>query len=112
MDGFSVRAADTFGASEGLPAYFTVVGEVPMGATATVKLGMGEADVAYTGGMLAHEADAVVMVEHTQQVNDNTIEVVRPVAPGENVLGVGEDVRQGDLVLPAGHLLRPQTSAA
>ena len=108
MDGFSVRAADTFGASEGLPAYFTTVGEVPMGSGPTVSVGVGEAAVAHTGGMLAWGADAVVMVESTQRVDEATIEVVRPVAPGENVVQPGEDMEQGDLVLPPGHMLRPQ----
>lgn len=108
VDGYSLRAADTFGASEGLPAYFAVVGEVPMGRPATVSLSLGKAAGAYTGGMLAHNADAVVMVEHTQQVDANTIEVVRPVAPGENVVQPGEDIRQGETILPRGHLLRPQ----
>ena len=108
VDGYSLRAADTFGASEGLPAYFTLVGEVPMGRPAAVSLSTGKAAGAYTGGMLANYADAVVMVEHTQQVDANTIEVVRPVAPGENVVQPGEDVRQGEAILPRGHMLRPQ----
>ena len=108
MDGYSVRAADTFGASDGLPAWFTVVGEVPMGQTAEVDLGVGEAAGAYTGGMLAGNADAVVMVEHTQAIDERTIEVMRPVAPGENVGQPGEDVKAGEAVLPAGHVIRPQ----
>jgi len=73
MDGYSVRAADTFGATEGLPAYLSVNGEVPMGRAPEVTLGPGDAAVAFTGGMLAHGADAVVMVEHTQIVDDSTI---------------------------------------
>ena len=108
MDGYSVRAGDTFGASEGLPAYLEVVGEVPMGGIAQVSLTVGQAAKVYTGGMLADGADAVVIVEHTQPAGDGTIEVVHPVAPGENVLQVGEDVRAGDVLLPAGHVLRPQ----
>jgi molybdopterin molybdotransferase len=108
VDGYSLRAADTFGASEGLPAYFNVAGEVPMGRPARVSLSSGKAAGAYTGGMLAHNADAVVMVEHTQQVDAGTIEVVRPVAPGENVVQPGEDVQAGETILPRGHLLRPQ----
>ncbi len=108
VDGYSVRAADTFGSTEGLPAYFNIVGEVPMGQQPEVSLHSGEAAITYTGGMLAQEADAVVMVEHTQQVDASTIEVVRPAAPGENVIPPGEDVRVGDSILPAGHLLRPQ----
>jgi molybdopterin molybdotransferase len=108
MDGYSVRAADTFGATEGLPAYLEMVGQVPMGQSASVSVSSGQAAVAYTGGMLAGGADAVVMVEQTQRIDDTTIEVMRPVAPGENVVQVGEDVNKGDHVLSAGHLLRPQ----
>ena len=69
MDGVSVRARDTFGATEGLPAYLEVVGEVPMGEAPDRSVGPGQAVHAYTGGMLAQGADAVVMVEHTQRVD-------------------------------------------
>ncbi|MCY4364942.1 MAG: molybdopterin-binding protein [Chloroflexi bacterium] len=108
VDGYSLRAADTFGATEGLPAYFSVVGVVPMGRAPGVSVNLGEAAGTYTGGMLAGGADAVVMVENTQQVDADTIEVVRPVAPGENVVQPGEDVREGESILPRGRLLRPQ----
>jgi molybdopterin molybdotransferase len=63
MDGYAVRARDTFGASESLPAYLEVVGEVHMGSAPDITLAAGQATVAYTGGMLAHSADAVVMGE-------------------------------------------------
>ena len=108
MDGYSLIAADTFGASEGLPAYLSVLGEVKMGMTAGITVSQGQAAAAFTGGMLANGADAVVMVENTQRVDEHTIEVVRPTAPGENVIQVGEDVAKGDQVMPAGHVLRPQ----
>ncbi|MCC7106746.1 MAG: molybdopterin molybdotransferase MoeA [Chloroflexi bacterium] len=108
MDGYAVRAADTYGASEGLPAYLSIVGEVLMGRQAEVRVAIGQCAVIATGGMLPPGADAVVMVEQTQPVDADTIEVVRPVAPGENVIQPGEDVRTGDLLLEAGHLVRPQ----
>ena len=108
MDGYSVRSRDTFGASEGLPAYLDLVGEVSMGEAATVSLGIGQAAKAYTGGMLAQGADSVVMVERTQALDETAIEVLRAVAPGENVVQVGEDVRKGDVILPKGSLIRPQ----
>jgi molybdopterin molybdotransferase len=108
MDGYAVRAHDTFGASESLPAYLEVVGEVRMGQAPDITLATGQAAVAYTGGMLAHGADAVVMVENTQKIDATSIEVMRPVAPGENVIQVGEDVRIGEVIVPAGGLLRPQ----
>ncbi|MFN8521865.1 MAG: gephyrin-like molybdotransferase Glp [Chloroflexota bacterium] len=108
MDGFAVRAADTFGASEALPAYLDVVGEVFMGQTAATRLTTGQCVRIATGGMVPDDADAVVMVEHTQDVTTSSIEVLRAVAPGEHVIAVGEDIRVGDALLPAGHILRPQ----
>ena len=108
MDGYSVRSDDTFGATESLPAFLDVVGDVAMGAKPSVTLDAGQAARAYTGGMLAVGADAVVMVEHTQPIDDRSIEVLRPVAPGENVNQVGEDIRAGDVVFHPGHEVRPQ----
>jgi molybdopterin molybdotransferase len=114
MDGYAARAADTFGASESLPAFLQVVGEVEMGRLAAVALERGQGVIVHTGGMIPETADAVVQIEHTQTVGDPAIafpfeiEVFRPVAVGQNVLQVGEDVRPGTVILPAGHLLRPQ----
>ena len=108
MDGFSVRARDTFGASESLPALLEVVADIPTGQTGSASLGTGEAAVAYTGGALAPNADAVIMIERTQPADDSSIEALRPVAPGENVIHPGEDVRAGDLILKPGHTVRPQ----
>jgi molybdopterin molybdotransferase len=108
MDGYAVRAADTFGSSEALPAYLSVIDEVLMGRPAERSPRLGEAVRIATGGMLPEGADGVVMVENTQDVDDSTIEVLRPVAPGENVIQIGEDVGTGDLLISAGHTLRPQ----
>ncbi|MBI2756292.1 MAG: molybdopterin molybdotransferase MoeA [Chloroflexi bacterium] len=108
MDGYAVRAADTFGAGEGLPAYLEEVGEVLMGRSADVHVGRGQCARIATGGMLPPGADAVIMVEQTQEAGGSTVEVLRPVAPGENLVQVGEDVRAGNLVLTRGHRLRPQ----
>jgi molybdopterin molybdotransferase len=129
MDGYAVRAADTFGASESLPAFLQVVGEVPMGQSAEVRLGVGQAAIVHTGGMIPDTADAVVQIEHTQMVSGSQlsvigdkspisslkspefpfeIEVLKSVGVGQNVLQVGEDVQLGAEILPAGHQLRPQ----
>jgi molybdopterin molybdotransferase len=107
VDGYAVRARDTFGASESLPAYLNLVGEVPMGRPADFSLQPGECALIHTGGMLPEQADAVVMLEHTERSGANEIEVFRPVATGENVLSVGEDVAEGQVVLKAGQRLRP-----
>lgn len=108
MDGYAVRAADTFGASATLPAFLTVVGEVPMGAPTALSLRPGEAALIHTGGMLPAHADAVVMVELTQTARDGEIEVLKAVAPGENVLQIGDDIRTGAVMVRRGHRLRPQ----
>jgi molybdopterin molybdotransferase len=102
-----VRAADTYGASDSLPAYLNLVGEVPMGAAAQFQLAPAQCALIHTGGMLPDGADAVVMVEHTQNVRPGEVEVMKAVAVGENVLKVGEDVAQGQEILRAGVRLRP-----
>jgi molybdopterin molybdotransferase len=107
VDGYAVRASDTFGASDSLPAYLSVTGEVPMGAAAGMALAAGQCAVIHTGGMLPDGADAVVMIEHTQTARPGEVEVLRAVAPGENLLKIGEDVTQGEEVIPVGTRLRP-----
>jgi molybdopterin molybdotransferase len=106
VDGYAVRARDTFGASETLPAYLKLVGEVPMGDSPAFTLNPGECALIHTGGMLPPGADSVVMLEYTQPV-DQEIEILRAVADGENIIRIGEDVAQGQVVLPQGSLLRP-----
>ena len=115
MDGFAVKAADTHGAGASLPAFLSVIGEVGMGRDAAFELQKGQAVIVHTGGMIPASADAVVQIEHTQQVGGerNTeppfeIEVFRAVAVGQNVLQIGEDVARGAEVMPAGKQLRPQ----
>lgn len=130
VDGYAVHAGDTFGASDSLPAYLKVIGEVPMGAEAQFALAHGEAAIIHTGGMLPAGANAVVMLENTQNVqrverkerggnrvgaahNNNSansaleIEVLRAVADGENIIRAGEDVTEGQIVIPAGARIRP-----
>lgn len=108
MDGYAVRAADTYGASSSLPAYLRIVGEITMGKKAAVDVSTGDAVIIHTGGHLPEGADAVVQVENTQLVNEGEVEIYKAAAIGENVIQVGEDIRQGDAILPAGHWLRPQ----
>jgi molybdopterin molybdotransferase len=108
MDGYAVRAADTFGASATLPAYLKLIGEVPMGAAPTLELHPAQCALVHTGGMLPSGANAVVQIENTQKVSDKEIEVVKAVGVGENTVNVGEDVALGERVLPAGQILRAQ----
>jgi molybdopterin molybdotransferase len=133
VDGYAVRARDTFGVSESIPVYITCVGEVEMGKTPFFTLGPGKCALIHTGGMLPEGADAVVMLEFTQMVglpahqghkgvgtdtglagNEQTrtahvpeIEFMHAVAEGENVLSIGEDVAADQVVLEAGRRIRP-----
>ncbi len=111
VDGYAVRAADTYGVSEGLPGYLQVTGAVLMGASPGVSVGAGTAVSMPTGGVLPPGADAVVMVEYTQQVMPGTIEVIRPVAPGDGIVRADEDAAEGTELVPAGRPLRAQDLA-
>lgn len=108
MDGYAVRARDTFGASESIPALMSLAGEIPMGQAAEVILQPGQCVRIATGGMLPPGSDAVVMVEHTQALDEQTIEVFKSVSPGDHVIQPGEDLRFGENVLSGGQRLRPQ----
>jgi len=119
VDGYALRARDTFGASDSSPAYLTQVGEIPMGAAPAFALRAGQAALIHTGGMLPDGTDAVVMLEFSSPVGSTPesgdkaaarqeIEIVRPVAEGENILLVGEDVAEGQVTIPCGTRLRPE----
>jgi len=107
VDGYAVRAVDTFGASESLPVYLPVNGEVLMGTAPAFRLDAAGCALIHTGGMLPLGADAVVMVENTQLARPGEVEVFRAVAVGVNVIGVGEDVTAGQEVISKGTRLRP-----
>lgn len=107
VDGFAVKASATFGASDGSPGFLTVAGNIAMGERPKFSIGPGEAARIATGGMLPEGADAVVMIEHTEAMDETAIEVYKGVAPGENVIEPGEDFAAGQTVLAAGTRLRP-----
>ena len=102
VDGYAVKAADTFGAGEALPSLLTAAGAVRMGQKAEMILKKGQAVAVPTGGMLPEGADSVVMVEYSEQFDADTIAVYKPVSPGENVIARGDDMRQGDVILKRG----------
>ncbi len=112
MDGYAVRAKDTFGASETLPALLELSGEVTMGRPAGMDVGQGQAVKISTGGMLPDKADGVVMVEYCHLLDETTLEVNRPISPFENVIQPGDDFSKGTTILKKGRLLRPQDLGA
>ena len=108
MDGYAVRAASTFGASEGNPAFLNVTGDVLMGDVPGMTVHPGEAVRIPTGAMLPEGADAVVMIEHTESLDATTIEVYRSVAPGQHIIEKGEDFTSGETILDEGRPIRFQ----
>ena len=106
VDGFAVRAQDTFGASDAIPAFLDVAASVAMGVMPDFEIYAGQAAQIPTGGFLPRGSDAVVMVEYTNPASAKSIEVTRPVTVKTNVLEKGEDARAGDILLPAGKILR------
>jgi len=108
VDGFALKAKDTYGVSEKNPALFQIIGEIPMGKISEITLEDGEAVKIATGGMVPNGADAVEMVEYTEWVDSRTIHVFKTLSPLENVIETGEDIKAGDAVLRKGRLIRPQ----
>jgi molybdopterin molybdotransferase len=112
MDGYAVKAKDTFGASQSLPAYLKLAGVVEMGKEARQSLATGEAMRISTGGMMPPDSDAVVMVEYSEEVAGPLVEIHRGVSPWQNVIQIGDDIKKGELVFPRGRRLRPHDIGA
>jgi molybdopterin molybdotransferase len=127
VDGYALIAHDSFGVSETMPGYLNLVGEVLMGHAPIFSISAGQCALIHTGGMLPQGADAVIMLENTQNVTmgkDNKrnnipkenyplkpegleIEIAHAIAAGENVIRIGEDVAAGQVVLKKGNRMRP-----
>jgi molybdopterin molybdotransferase len=108
VDGYAVNSKDTFGAGEAAPALFTVVGEVMMGGVPAFELLPGQAAAIPTGGMLPKGADAVIMLEYTERMDDEVLLVSRAVAPGENLVIKGEDVCRQTKLIVQGQIIYSQ----
>ena len=108
VDGYAVRARDTFGCTESIPAILPQQGEVLMGEGAEFQLNPEECVAVPTGGAVPAGADAVVMIEYTEDYGDGTIGISKPVAPGENLIFRGDDVFPGKVILQKGRVLSGQ----
>ena len=108
VDGFAVRAADTYGASEGLPSYLDLAGEARMGRPPEHEVQPGTAVAIATGAPLPPGADAVLKVEYTQSPTPDLIEVLRPATPGEGMVRADEDAAPGAELTRPGRPLRAQ----
>jgi molybdopterin molybdotransferase len=106
MDGYAVKAKDTFGASQSLPAYLKFAGIIEMGKEATRPLATGEAMRISTGGMIPPQSDGVVMVEYADEIEGGLVEIHRGVSPWQNVIQIGDDIKKGELVFRGGRRLK------
>jgi molybdenum cofactor synthesis domain-containing protein len=106
VDGYAVKAADTFGAEENQPIEVEFADSISVGEAPKVKLQKGTTAGIVTGAPIPDGADAVVMVEQTER-KGNIVVVHQPVSPGENVMKAGSDIRKGQVVLKKGIVVAP-----
>jgi len=104
VDGYAVKAVDTFGASEDKPVSLMFCGHVAIGESPNVVVENGLVAEIVTGAPLPEGADSVVMVEYTTRQKDNVF-VHRPVSIGENLMAAGSDIRKSETVLKKGRFL-------
>ena len=112
VDGYAVRARDTFGCTDAIPAILPLQGEVLMGEGAEFALYPEECVAVPTGGAVPKGADSVVMVEYTEDYGDGTIGISKSAAPGQNMIFRGDDVFPGKVVLEQGRVLSSQDIGA
>lgn len=106
MDGYAVQAQDLFGAGESNGAYLQLVGTVEIDKAPDFAIESGQCAAITTGGTLPQGADAVLMMEHAEDLGAGYVEGLRALAPADNVMLAGEDARLGAPVLEAGRILR------
>jgi molybdopterin molybdotransferase len=108
VDGYAIKAKDSAGASETMPAMFELIEEVKMGHPVNAELKFpGECVYVPTGGMVPMGADAVVMIEYSEKLDDKTILINHSAHPGENLVEEDEDISLGEVVIRKGTVLRP-----
>jgi len=104
VDGYAVRASDTFGAEENRPVALRICGCVSVGETPSIIVERGKAAEIVTGAPMPKGADAVVMLEYAVQKGEEVL-VSRSVSMGENVMEAGSDIRKGATVLKESQIL-------
>jgi len=106
LDGYAVRAADTFGAGESVPAMLTLAGEVFMKQKPKSDLHAGQAIYVPTGGCLPDGADAIAMIEIAETLGEHVL-IMENVAPGTGIVFRGDDAKAGDVIIKSGQTLEP-----
>ena len=112
VDGYALRARDTFGCSDAVPAILSLVGEVRMGEDTALEVPRDSCAYVPTGGAIPAGCDCAVMIEYTEDYGDGTVGILKAGAPGMNMIFRGDDVFPGKTVLRAGRVLRAQDIGA
>ena len=112
VDGYAVRARDTFGCSDAIPAILPLTGEILMGEGAEFELAPETCCAVPTGGAVPRGADSVVMIEYTEDYGDGSIGIAKAAAPGQNMIFRGDDVYPGKVILESGRALSSQDIGA
>ncbi len=102
VDGYALMSSDTSGASESMPVFLDVSGEVLMGTEAHTEVVENTCVYIPTGGMIPKGADAVVMIEYTEKLKEDTVAVNMTMHPGENIIYIGEDINVDDIIVKKG----------
>jgi molybdenum cofactor synthesis domain-containing protein len=104
MDGYAVKAKDTFDAGQFKPQVFKVIGELHAGENPSKKIKSGECIQISTGAVMPEGADSVIMVEDTER-EGNEVKVFKSITPGTNIGKMGGDIKEGAVILKAGIML-------
>ncbi|MCK9444332.1 MAG: molybdopterin molybdotransferase MoeA [Tissierellaceae bacterium] len=108
VDGYAIKASDSYGASDGIPSILNIIGEVKMGEETNLKISSGQAVYVPTGGMIPEGADGMVMIEHTEKMDENTLLINRPISQGEEMIFKGDDIKKDTIVLENGRKITPE----
>lgn len=108
VDGYAIKSSDSHGASESMPTFLSLMGEVKMGENAETRISSGEATYVPTGGMIPAGADAVIMIENVEKLDDSTLLIYKPLSYGENIILKGDDIKEGEKIIDKGKRLTPQ----
>lgn len=106
VDGYAVRARDTEGATDTIPTFLKIVGEVNMGDNTNLTINSGECVYVPTGGMIPEGADACVMIENCEKITDDKVAIYESVSVGRHTVKKGDDSKVGDLILKKGKKIK------
>lgn len=108
VDGYAIKVVDSHGANDSIPSILNIIGEVKMGEIAKQSIKSGEAMYVPTGGMIPDGADGMIMIEHTEKMDENTLLIYKPISQGENIVFKGDDIKKDALALKKGRKINPE----